>query len=86
MGHDCDDFSAELSAMLRTRYVVDRIDGRPILTGVSKCPYCEIRLRPDPTGVLELHDDRMRVIFRVSCMACGRTLRIVEDFRSVEIE
>jgi len=78
-----EDFDSEVAATLRARFVVDRVDGQPLLRGHAECPHCSIRLRPEPTGVMELHDDCVRIRMRVSCLACGRGLPIVEEFEKL---
>ena len=80
MSQDCDEFSPEQQVALRARYVVDRIDGKPILQGRARCPHCEVRLRLDPRGTLELEEKGVTATFRLQCPACGRTLSVAERF------
>lgn len=65
---------------LRKRYVLDRLDGKPILSGRADCPECEVALRLKPFGELDLRDDVVRYHLHLECDDCGRGLDVVEDF------
>jgi uncharacterized protein with PIN domain len=75
-----DEFDNAERIALRARYVVDRVDGRPFLQGHGRCPRCEVKMRPKPTGRMELEDRSVRVIFELACPACGRSLTLQEEF------
>lgn len=75
-----DEFTIEECAAVRSRYVIDRIDGQPMLLGFARCPRCEVRFRVDPRGEIEMRSHEMEITFRVSCMACGRKLSIGDTF------
>lgn len=73
-------FTSAQERELRARYVLDRLDGKPILSGHADCPECDAGLRLKPFGELELRDDAVRYHLHLECAECGRGLDVLEDF------
>ncbi len=73
-------YPADEEAALKRCFVIDRIDGKPILAGHADCPDCDNPLSLHPMGRMDLTDDGVRVHLRVECSECGCGLRLVEDF------
>lgn len=73
-------FTPEQQQVLKSRYVLDRVDGRPILTGHARCPECEVHLRPEPKGRMDLGEKLVRCTVSLQCPACGRKLSLSQEF------
>lgn len=75
-----DSYGAKEAADLRIRFVIDRLDGQPILSGHADCPDCLIPLGPEPVGRMDLSEEGVRYHLQMSCSECCRTLDLDEQF------
>jgi hypothetical protein len=58
---ESEEFESEHRESLRARFVIDRIDGRPVLAGHARCPHCDVKLRRDPQGRMDLGETAVRI-------------------------
>jgi len=75
-----DRYTVEQERSLRMRFVLDRVDGKPILSGHADCPECCHPLGLEPFGHLDLRDETVRYHLHLGCAECGRGLDVIEDF------
>ncbi|MBL8767255.1 MAG: hypothetical protein JNL94_07825 [Planctomycetes bacterium] len=73
-------FDEDDAVLLRAKFVVDRVDGRPLLLGHADCPVCAVRLKLKPVGNMELRDAEIKIRFFVECGQCSRELSIEDSF------
>jgi len=77
-------FTEQQEATLRPRFVLDRIDGQPVLVGHAECPECEIGLVPGRTGTMEFRGENVRLTLHVKCPSCRRRMNVQDDFEPQE--
>lgn len=79
-------FTPDQQAVLRPRFVLDRIDGQPVLVGHAQCPECEIDLVPGRTGTMEFRSEAVRLTLHVKCPSCRKRMDVQDDFDLEEEE
>ena len=72
------DFSQEEVRKIRSRYVVDRVDGLPLLLGRATCPLCEQAMVRQPVGEMDVSQEGICCRFFVQCEECERSV-VIED-------
>lgn len=77
-------FTDQQQATLRPRFVLDRIDGQPVLVGHAECPECEVGLIPGRTGTMEFRGENVRLTLHVKCPTCHRRMNVQDDFEPQE--
>ena len=77
-------FTTEQQNALRPRFVLDRMDGNPVLVGHAQCPECSVSLVPGRTGTMEFRAEGIRLTLHVKCPTCRRRMDVQDDFDVTE--